>query len=369
MLDYFKARGIGVIHITRDPLFVYLSLLDGSYKNQHGGSYSKHKVDLAAFRKYHAQYMAWATEWAQLMTQRDVPVLDLSYEELSGRSSWAAWNRFAAFLGAPPLAQDPNAKEAGTFSTPLCKDRILNWGDVEASSMVRGTRTQLLCADPFDPNAAKADFLSISNKAVTATTTAIATTTRGGRGGDSRARSKSEDTLTVTTRAVAVTGSPMPSRSRNSKKSAGSGSKQGTLKVGLVTRSFSGRRLNILKVLPCWEATLIGGGTTELVYVFDQETEADHALGDEILAYFKKAGVEKSVSIAVVVLNIRFEYFVFSKRTSNLFFCINIPILSKDTLLMPRHWPLFNPIHTIYIRCAWSTSPSLPVLRSCFRVS
>jgi len=292
MLDYFKTRGIGIIHITRDPLFVYLSLLDGSYKNQHGGSYSKHKVDLNAFRQYHMQYMAWATEWAQLMSQKDLPVLDLTYEELSGRSSWASWNRFAAFLGAPPLAQDPNAKEAGTFSTPLCKDRILNWGEVEASAMVQGTRTQLLCADPFDPSAAKADYLK-PNKAVT---------TAANKRGDSNARSKAVvDTSTMPSPPqTAAAHSQIPARShRNRNKNSGgggAGNENPLLKVGLVTRSFSGRRTNILKVLPCWEATLIGGGTSELVYVLDEESEADHELGDEILAFFKKAGLEASVN-------------------------------------------------------------------------
>ena len=52
--------------------------------------------------------------------------------------------------------------------------------------------------------------------------------------------------------------------------------------------------MNILRVLPCWKATLLGGAT-ELVYVFDDETAADHALGDEILAFFKAAGLEASV--------------------------------------------------------------------------
>jgi len=68
------------------------------------------------------------------------------------------------------------------------------------------------------------------------------------------------------------------------------------IKLGLVTRSFSGRRLGILEALPCWEATLIGGAT-ELVYVLDKETAADHALGKEFISFFRAAGLESSVHV------------------------------------------------------------------------
>ena len=48
-----KTRGVGVIHITRDPLFIWLSLKDHSYKNKHGGAYKKHTLKHQEYATYH----------------------------------------------------------------------------------------------------------------------------------------------------------------------------------------------------------------------------------------------------------------------------------------------------------------------------
>ena len=107
LLEYFKSRGVGFIHVTRDPLFVFLSLKDNSYKNKHGGSYAKHEVNLVEFGAYHRQYMAWATEWAALLEAHSVETLDLSYESLSGRDSWKAWNQVT---GAGGFGEGENSR-------------------------------------------------------------------------------------------------------------------------------------------------------------------------------------------------------------------------------------------------------------------
>lgn len=164
ILEHLKAKGCGFIHVTRDPLFIWLSLQDRSYKNRHGGSYAQHAVNLKHYSSYHALYMGWATGWAAELKRLHIPTLELSYEELSGRHSWRSWNRFAAFLGAAPLQHDPVTAEAGAFSTPPCEARILNWAEVAAHHTVKGTRTAELCADPFSMTAAAADFLSSTGK-------------------------------------------------------------------------------------------------------------------------------------------------------------------------------------------------------------
>lgn len=77
--------------------------------------------------------MAWATSWASLLIAEGVETLELSYESLSGRASWKAWNNFAAFMGAGALSKDPVANEPGAFSTPPCAQRIENWDEVTAT--------------------------------------------------------------------------------------------------------------------------------------------------------------------------------------------------------------------------------------------
>ena len=46
----------------------------------HGGSYC------FRYAAYHAQYMAWATEWASALRSGGLDTLNLSYEPLSGFS-------------------------------------------------------------------------------------------------------------------------------------------------------------------------------------------------------------------------------------------------------------------------------------------
>ncbi len=112
LLRYLKAKGVGVIHITRDPMFVFLSLKDKNYKNAHGSGYGKHRVGPAEYAKFAKEYFATAKTWAAALRSAGVPALELSYEELSGRGSLEAWTRFARFLGVDDgPAEDPNLAE------------------------------------------------------------------------------------------------------------------------------------------------------------------------------------------------------------------------------------------------------------------
>ena len=133
----------------------------------------------------------------------------------------------------------------------------------------QGTRTERLCEDPFNAEYARADFLV---------------------------------TPAEPSSASAGKGTPSPGGGSSSGGGSGGSSRGGTgdsaaggFRLGLVTRTFHGRRDSVFLTLPCFEATLHGSGA-EVVYVLDDESEEDHSFGEEILAFFKRAGLENQVS-------------------------------------------------------------------------